>query len=289
MLDFNIINSDTVLGESGFYLYKSNEIVFLDLINPALFIYSLKDNSFTREKLKLPKPLGNIYPQNNGNFYISCFNGLYNYNRKTKKIRKIIDIRKEDELRDISYNDGTITKNKLWIGTCHIKETADLGYFGYLTKNNFYIVDRKFKVSNGPAVDEKKNKLYFSDSFNSRLYRYDLKTYKRQTITKIKKKDGFPDGIALDTNNGLWVAHWAGAKLSRINLKKNIIDFSLNLPAFNVTSLTFFGDKMDHLFITSAKYGMSSKEIKKYPYSGSSFIIKTNFTGIKIPYTNIKF
>ncbi len=63
MLDFNIINSDTVLGESGFYLYKSNEIVFLDLINPALFIYSLKDNSFTREKLKLPKPLGNIYPQ----------------------------------------------------------------------------------------------------------------------------------------------------------------------------------------------------------------------------------
>ena len=34
---------------------------------------------------------------------------------------------------------------------------------------------------------------------------------------------------------------------------------------------------------------MSSKEIKKYPYSGSSFIIKTNFTGIKIPYTNIKF
>ena len=56
-----------------------------------------------------------------------------------------------------------------------------------------------------------------------------------------------------------------------------------------MTSLTFFGDKMDHLFITSAKYGMSSKEIKKYPYSGSSFIIKTNFTGIKIPYTNIKF
>ena len=53
---------------------------------------------------------------------------------------KIIDIRTQEELKDISYNDGTITKNKIWIGTCHIKETKDLGYFGFLTKNNFNII-----------------------------------------------------------------------------------------------------------------------------------------------------
>ena len=106
---------------------------FLDLLDPALFIYSLDNNSFYKEKIKLPKPLGNIYPHNNGNFYLSCFNGLYNYNRRTKKITKVIDVRKDDELKHISYNDGTITKNKLWISLCHLKETEDLGYFGYLT------------------------------------------------------------------------------------------------------------------------------------------------------------
>ena len=160
MFDFDIIDTKTVLGESGFYLHKSNEIVFLDLLDPTLFIYSLENNSFYKEKIILPKPLGNIYPHNNGNFYLSCFNGLYNYNRRTKKITKVIDVRKDDELKYISYNDGTITKNKLWIGLCHLKETEDLGYFGYLTKNNFEVVDRKFKVSNGPAIDEKNNKLY---------------------------------------------------------------------------------------------------------------------------------
>ena len=120
MFDFDIIDTKTVLGESGFYLHKSNEIVFLDLLDPALFIYSLENNSYYKEKIKLPKPLGNIYPHNNGNFYLSCFNGLYNYNRRTKKITKVIDVRKDDELKHISYNDGTITKNKLWISLCHL-------------------------------------------------------------------------------------------------------------------------------------------------------------------------
>jgi sugar lactone lactonase YvrE len=172
---------------------------------------------------------------------------------------------------------------------CHLKETEDLGYFGYLTKNNFEVVDRKFKVSNGPAIDEKNNKLYFSDSFNSKLHQYNLKNFERKTLIKFKKKDGFPDGIALDNNNGLWVAHWAGAKVSRINLKNGKIDFSINLPALNITSVTFFGNNLNHLFVTSAKYGVTGKVLKRYPRSGSCFIIKTNYKGIKIPYTNINF
>ena len=289
MFDFDIIDTKTLLGESGFYLHKSNEIVFLDLLDPTLFIYSLENNHLYKEKIKLPKPLGNVYPQNNGNFYLSCFNGLYNYNRRSKNITKVIDVRKEDELKHISYNDGTITKNKLWIGLCHLKETKDLGYFGYLTKNNFEVVDRKFKVSNGPAIDEKNNKLYFSDSFNSKLHQYNLKNFERKTLIKFKKKDGFPDGIALDNNNGLWVAHWAGAKVSRINLKNGKIDFSINLPALNITSVTFFGNNLNHLFVTSAKYGVTGKVLRRYPRSGSCFIIKTNYKGIKIPYTNINF
>ena len=46
MFDFDIVDTKTVLGESGFYLHKSNEIVFLDLLDPALFIYSLENNSY---------------------------------------------------------------------------------------------------------------------------------------------------------------------------------------------------------------------------------------------------
>lgn len=288
MFDFDILKSNTLLGESGFYLHKTNEIVFLDLLNPSILFYSIENKILIKKKLKLPKPLGNIYPLENGKFLISCFNGLYQYDRNTNSLKHYLDVRQKKELKDISYNDGTITKNKFWIGLCHIKETDDLGYFGYLQNKKFVEIDKGFKVSNGPAINEKLNKLYFSDSFNSSIYEYNLKTLKRKNIFKFNKKQGFPDGIALDNQNGLWVAHWAGGKVSRINLKTYKIDQQIKLPALNITSVTFVGKKFNHLFITSAKLETSKTQLEIYKHAGSSFIIKTGFTGLKIPYGNIK-
>ena len=287
MFDFDILDSKTLLGESGFYLYKTNEIVFLYLLNPSVFFYSITNKTLSKEKLNLPKPLGNIYPMHNGQFIISNLDGLHVYDRNKKTIKYYQDIRGTDELHKISYNDGTITKNKLWIGLSHIKETKNLGYFGYLQNNKFNKLDQGFKVSNGPAVDEKQNKLYFSNSLNSSIYQYNLKTLKKKLIYKLKKNQGFPDGIALDNKNGIWVAHWAGGQISRINLKTKKIDIEIKIPALNVTSVTFVGKKLNHIFVTSAKIETSKTQMQTYKYSGSSFIIKTNFTGQKITYSNL--
>ena len=288
MFDFDILDSKTHLGESGFYLNRTNEIVFLDLIKPSLIFYSIDNKILTKLNLKLKKPLGNVYPLNDNNFIISSFEGMHIYNRKKKTLKYFDDIRKINELDDISYNDGTISKNKLWIGLSHIKESKNLGYFGYLQDKNFITIDKGFKVSNGPAIDEKKGYLYFSDSSKSSIYQYNLKNLKKKTLIKFKKNQGFPDGITLDNKNGLWVAHWAGGQVSRINLRSKKINFNIKLPALNITSVTFVGKKLNHLFITTAKIETSKTHLKNYKYSGSSFIIKTEYTGLKIPYYNMR-
>lgn len=288
MFDFDILDSKNLLGESGFYLNRTNEIVFLDLIKPSIIFYSIDNKILTKLNLKLKKPLGNVYPLNDNNFIISSFEGMHIYNRKKKTLKYFDDIRKINELDDISYNDGTISKNKLWIGLSHIKESKNLGYFGYLQNKNFVTIDKGFKVSNGPAIDVKKGYLYFSDSSKSSIYQYNLKNLKKKTLIKFKKNQGFPDGITLDNKNGLWVAHWAGAQVSRINLNSKKIDYNIKLPALNVTSVTFVGKKLNHLFITTAKIETSKTHLKNYKYSGSSFIIKTAYTGLKIPYYNMR-
>ena len=288
MFDFDILDSKTLLGESGFYLNRTNEIVFLDLIKPSIIFYSIDTKILTKLNLKLKKPLGNVYPLNDNNFIISSYEGMHIYNRKKNTLKYYNDIRKINELDNISYNDGTISKNKLWIGLSHIKESKNLGYFGYLQNKNFVTIDKGFKVSNGPAIDEKKGYLYFSDSSKSCIYQYNLKNLKKKTLIKFKRNQGFPDGITLDNKNGLWVAHWAGGQVSRINLNSKKIDFNIKLPALNVTSVTFVGKKLNHLFITTAKIETSKNHLKNYKYSGSSFIIKTEYTGLKIPYYNMK-
>ena len=161
MFDFDILDSKTLLGESGFYLHKTNEIVFLDLIKTSIIFYSIDSKRLIKLHLKLKKPLGNVYPLNDDNFIISSFEGMHIYNRKKNSLKYFNDIRKINELDNLSYNDGTISKNKLWIGLSHIKESKNLGYFGYLQNKNFVTIDTGFKVSNGPAIDESKGSVLF--------------------------------------------------------------------------------------------------------------------------------
>lgn len=243
MFDLDIINCKTHLGESSFYLYKTNEVVFLDLLDPKIFFYCLDSRTLIKYKIDLPKPLGNVYPLVNGGFLISSFAGIFYFNRKTQKLKKYLDIRKKNELENVSYNDGTISKNKIWVGLSHLNENKKLGYFGYIIKKKFYTVDENFIVSNGPAINDNLNNLYFSDSLNSKIYMYNLKNGKKNTIIKFNKRYGFPDGIALDNNNGLWVAHWGGSRVTRINLNNSKIDKEIKIPALNVTSISFVGKK----------------------------------------------
>ena len=288
MFDFDILDSKTLLGESGFYLHKTNEIVFLDLIETSIIFYSIDNKILSKENLKLKKPLGNVYPIDDDNFIISSYEGMHIYNRKKKSLKYFNDVRKINELVNVSYNDGTISKNKLWIGLSHIKESKNIGYFGYLQDKKFVTIDKGFKVSNGPAIDERKVTLYFSDSLNSSIYEYSLKNFKKKTLLKFTKNQGFPDGITLDNKNGLWVAHWGGGQVSRVNLKTKKIDYTIKLPALNVTSVTFVGKKLNHLFITTAKIETNKTQLKTYKHSGSSFIIKTKYTGLKIPYYKLR-
>ena len=287
MFDFNIINCNTSLGESSFYLFKTNEIIWLDLDKTYLFSINIKNNKLRKTKINLPGPLGNIYPLSSNKFVISCKNGLFIYTRKTKNLIKYKDIRGENELNTISYNDGSISKNKLWISLSHIKETKKLGYFGYLQNSKFYEVDKKFKVSNGPAIDEKNKLIFFSDSFNRVIYQYDLNNLNKKIFYKFTKNEGFPDGLAIDSQKGLWVAHWGGSRISRIKYSGKL-DFNYFLPAKNITSLAFFGKNLNYIFVTTAKIGIKKNLLYKYKYSGSAFIIKTNFKGLKIPYAQIK-
>ncbi len=212
---------------------------------------------------------------------------MYIFAKNTNKISKIGDFRNKKEKKVLSYNDGTISIGKLWVGFSDKKENKKIGHFGYFEKKEFIKIDKNFKVSNGPAIDEKRKSIYFSDSATRTIFKYSFNKFKRKVFFKFHSTEGYPDGIALDNKGGLWVAHWAGGKVSRINKSGNI-DFSINLPALNITSVTFVGKKLDHIFVTSAKVETTIGEKKKYSHCGSSFLFKTNFIGQSIPYVSPK-
>ena len=72
----------------------------------------------------------------------------------------------------------------------------------------------------------------------------------------------------------------------------NIKFIATHKPIGNFVNLRFSGNKVyisgQNLFDDSKKL-LTGKRLRRCPHSGSSFIIKTDYKGVKIPYTNINF
>ena len=110
---------------------------------------------------------------------------------------------------------------------------------------------------------------------------------KKTVFLKLNKSEGSPDGMTTDIYNNLWVCHYGGAKITVYNRKGVRIHF-IKIPAKNVTNCTFGGLLNNELFISTARKGMNSKEIRKSPLSGSLFKVKTNLKGKKTAFFNCR-
>jgi sugar lactone lactonase YvrE len=144
-------------------------------------------------------------------------------------------------------------------------------------------IDDKYFITNGPAFLDKNN-FYHTDTRKGEIYKIKinkkLKIVKKTKFLKFDKKDGSPDGMTTDVKNNLWVCHYGGACISVYNLRAKKIH-KISLPAKNITNCTFAGHKNNELYISTARKGLKSHDLKKYPLSGSLFKVKTNLKGKK--------
>jgi len=266
------LSTNCLLGESPLY-DRSNQLAYwLDLNLCYLYIYNLKKNKLSKFKLKLNAPLGSLFLTSKKNLIITSNSGVHFLNTKTKKLNFLLDPRKDK--KNLIFNDGISETNGLYIGVSHKKEKLPIGYFYKFDGKNLKIIIDKFPVANGPSIF--KDKVVYSNSAQKTL----ILQSKRNSKIIFKKpiRSGYPDGSCFDTEGGLWLAHWGVGRVSRFkpNLK---LDFSIKLPAKNTSSVCFIGPKRDQLLVTTAKVDTSKKDLKKFPLSGDTFILKTNFKG----------
>ena len=71
---------------------------------------------------------------------------------------------------------------------------------------------------------------------------------------------------------------WGGARITQWK-PNGILMEQFGIQALNVTSCVFGGAKMNELFVTTARVGMDSAALKKYPQAGGVFRMGTNCTG----------
>ncbi|SFI10665.1 SMP-30/gluconolactonase/LRE family protein [Modicisalibacter xianhensis] len=175
-------------------------------------------------------------------------------------------------------NDGKADPSgRLWFGTMDDAEREANGSFYRFDRQGLHEADMGYGVPNGPAITADGATLYHTDSPSGTVYAFDVTdgklANKRVHLRFDADKDGYPDGMTLDTEGGLWVAHWGGGRLSRF-LPDGTLDRQVSLPASRVTSCAFGGDDLATLYITTAGVDRDAE-----PQAGALFAFRPGVTG----------
>ncbi len=269
------------LGEGTLWVSEHNSIYFVDIKKKKICSFNIKNKK--KKIFKVNKEIGFIAHIKDYIFILGLQGEIRFQNLKSKKILKSIIIEKNLKLNRI--NDGkTDPAGNLWFGTMdNLERKIEKGSLYKLDQNLILTkIDKNYRITNGPAFINQYN-FFHTDSSKKIIYKIKInkknKIISKKIFIKFVPEDGSPDGMTLDKNKNLWVAHFHGACISVFNNKAKRIH-KINFPAKNITNCTFGGKNNSELFITTATKGMNKADIKKFSYSGYLFSVKTNSKGI---------
>ena len=269
------------LGEGTLWVKEHNSIYFVDIKKKKFFSLDIKKNK--KKIFSVNKEIG-FLAHIKGNVFVLGLKGeLRIQNINTKKIIKSIFLEKNLKLNRI--NDGkTDPAGNLWFGTMdNLERNIENGSLYKLDKKLIMTkVDTNYRITNGPAFINQFN-FYHTDSSKKIIYKIKInknnKIISKKVFKKLNPQEGSPDGMTIDINKNLWIAHYHGAQISVLNTKAKLIH-SIYLPAKNITNCAFGGQKNDQLFVTTATKGLNKADLQKFKYSGCLFSVKTNTKGI---------
>lgn len=257
-----------ILGEGPLWSRRDNAIYWVDILTHRLHAHSLKDGS--NRTWEFPEPIGWVIEREKGGFIAGLMSGFAEVTLEPFSIRHIgtpYPHEPENRLNDAKADD----RGRIWAGSMHKPITKVSGAFYRLeTDLSFKEVDGPYKIANGPTFSADHKTIYHTDTGKSEIYVFDVidgELANKRLWLKFADDWGGPDGMTTDAQGGIWVAHWGPGRVTRFNPDASI-DFHIDLPARQITSLTFADENLNRVFVTSAAEGLSDD-----PEAGTLFEI----------------
>lgn len=264
------------LGEGTLWSARDNALYWVDILDPAVNRLTLADEVVKR--WAMPERIGWLVEREQGGFIAGFQSGFSRLSLEPLAVEHIGD--PEPDLPGNRMNDGKADADgTIWCGTmdCDIKVVSG-SLYRLTSDGKWTVMDADYGVTNGPAFSPCGSWLYHTDTMKGVIYRFrrtpEGGITDREEFIRFSEGDGLPDGMTTDSDGGLWVAHWGGARVSRFN-PDGALDRAVELPAQRITNVAFGGEKLDRMFVTSAADGLPPSE-----YDGALFEVESGAQGV---------
>lgn len=213
--------------------------------------------------------------------------GFAMMNRDGSERRWLHRIDHSDQLR---LNDGRVDRQgRFWCGSLvnDVEAARSAGLSGKLYRvaagGSISQHLDGIEISNGLSWSPDGATMYFADTGKRELYAFDFDTGngtldKKRVFATTCAPCG-PDGSTVDADGFQWNAEWGRGRVVRYATDGSI-DLVLELPVSHVTCVAFGGAELGDLYVTTATYGLSSRQRKAEPEAGNVFVYETPFRGL---------
>lgn len=286
-----VIDAKAALGEGPHWDPVEGKLYWVDVDGKELRVYDPLAGS--EDIYSFNKKVSAAIPAAGGGRILVLQDGIYRY--QTYQPLELLAL-VEAEIPGNRLNDAKCdSRGRLWFGSMNMKNTGKDG--------NLYVMESGGEVrqvlsgigiSNGLAWDDGRGLMYYIDTltFTVDVLDYSLQDGSvsgRRPVIRFAEGEGWPDGMTIDSEGMLWIAHWAGGCVSRWNPLTGEQTRKIEVPAHYVTSCTFGGEHLDELYITTARGGMSPEELERWPLAGGLFKIRPGVKGLKANNADIRY
>jgi sugar lactone lactonase YvrE len=275
------LDARSVLGESAIWDDKKQVLYWVDIDPGLVHIY---DPATRKDRaLHVGQPVGTVVPRASGGLMLAVRDGFMSLDLETGKTAIVaVPLGHNPENR---FNDGKCDPaGRFWAGTV---ETPS-------RKGALFRLDRDLSVhqmvdgiglSNGLAWSLDKKTMYYIDSMTMKIdaFDYDLMSgaiSNRRMIVSVPEEHGLPDGMTIDAEGKLWVAHWDGWCVCRWDPATGRLIQKVQLPVARPTSCALGGPTLGALYITSATTELDAAALAKQPGAGGLFRFDPGVRGL---------
>lgn len=278
-----LVDNRSVVGEGALWDEQLQVLYWVDILSNMLYCYDPATGE--NRGWDVGQHVGTVVLREAGGAMLALRDGFASFDLESGKVTMITD--PEAGLPGNRFNDGKCDPaGRFWAGT--------MAYENQSTQGTLYCLDTELSVqrmlgdigiSNGIVWSLDQRTMYFIDSmaYTVRAFDYDNTTGQisnERVVITVAETEGLPDGMAIDAEGMLWVAHFGGSCVRRWNPLTGEEMGRVALPTAQVTSCAFGGPNLDMLYITTAANEYDDAAFAREPHAGGLFVAEPGIKGL---------
>ena len=270
------LDARSALGEGPVWDERDGTFYWVDIMRCQ--VHAMCVETGARQTWMLGQCVGAMALREQGGFIAALTTGLYCYGADGSFT---LAARPDPLPARVRFNDGKCDpKGRFWAGTMNLfsgEQNAGALYC-FDVNSGLTMMVPGVTCSNGIAFSPDRRTMYYIDTGEKcvRAFAFDELSGalgKSDIAVTFTGDEGLPDGMTVDEEGMLWIAHWGGGRVCRYDPHGGVRLARVDVPARYTTSCCFGGPDMRTLFITSAI------ENDDAPHAGGVFCAEVGVPG----------